>query len=117
LQVEALDSTLFLRYRGYSKIWSAVQSQAKIAVELGTVTPSQREIALINSRTEFLGVIATVSSLNCVWPTAPTRRRTDLLCLLASAFESDRDVTLLDSARRWTKTPTLSMQSHQREPG
>src|SRR6516165_10739046 len=55
LQVEALDSTLLLRYQGYSKIWSTVQSQAKIAVELGTVTPSQREIALINSRTEFLG--------------------------------------------------------------
>src|SRR6516165_10827810 len=44
LQVEALDSTLVLRYQGYSKIWSAVQSQAKIAVELGTVTASQREI-------------------------------------------------------------------------
>ena len=30
LQVVALDSTLLLRFQGYSKIWSAVQSQAKL---------------------------------------------------------------------------------------
>ena len=30
LQVVALDSTLLLRFQGYSKIWSAVQSQPKL---------------------------------------------------------------------------------------
>ena len=39
LQVEALESTLVLRYQDYSKIWSAVQIQAKIAVESGANLP------------------------------------------------------------------------------
>src|SRR5262249_32538667 len=56
-------------------------------------------------------------SLSGVWATAPTRRNAAHIRPVAFAFESDRDATLLHSCRRWTKTPTLSMRSHQRELG
>ncbi len=38
LQVVALDSTLLLRFQGYSKIWSAVQSQAKLRSNHGQLS-------------------------------------------------------------------------------
>jgi hypothetical protein len=52
LQVVALDSTLLLRFQGYSKIWSAVQSQAKLRSNDGP--PESIPQFLINAKSEVM---------------------------------------------------------------
>src|SRR6516165_5822198 len=72
LQVEALDSTLVLRYQGYSKIWSAVQSQAEIAVESRATRKSVSEIRHLRSSFAFFRLAP--QSLLCHGARDPTVR-------------------------------------------